>query len=69
MKPFTEILARKTSGELVSPTRQPDLGPFTTNAVVRKNLLQTLVLFQNASLAKKVKIDMVTKRMMWGLRE
>lgn len=47
--------------------RQPDLGPFSTNAVVRKNLLQTLMLFQSASLAKEGKIEMVTQRMMWGL--
>lgn len=67
MKPFAEILAKKTSGELVSPTRQPDLGPFSTNAVVRKNLLRTLMLFQSASLAKEEKIQMVTKRMKWGL--
>lgn len=61
MKPFAEILAKKTSGELVSPMRQPDLGPFSTNAVVRKNLLQTLMLFQSASLAKEEKIERLPK--------
>lgn len=54
MKPFAEIVAKKTGGDLISPTRQPDLGPFNINAVVRKNLLQTPV-FQNASLAKAEK--------------
>lgn len=55
MKQFAKIIAKKTSGELVSPTRQPDLGPFNTNSVARRNLLQTLMLFQNASLAKEEK--------------
>lgn len=49
MKPFAEIVAKNPSGDLVSPTRQPDLGPFNINVAVRKNL------FQNASLAKAEK--------------
>lgn len=49
------------------PQEQPDLGPFSTNAVVRKNLLQILVFSQNASLAKEGNIEKVTKTMMWGL--
>lgn len=66
VKHFAEILAIKTDGWSV-PQEQPNLGPFSTNAVVRKNLLQILVFSQNASLAKQGKIEKVTKRMTWGL--
>lgn len=62
MKSSADLFAKKTSDVFVSPIRQPDLGPFSTNAVVRKNLLQALI-FQSAPLAKEAKIEMVTKRM------
>lgn len=50
-------LPKKTSDEFASPISQPDLGPFNSNAVVRKNLLQALMLFPSAPLAKEAKID------------
>lgn len=63
MKSPADLFAKKTSDDFVSPIRHPDLRPFSTNAVVRKNLLQPLTLFQSAPLAKEAKIEMVTKRM------
>lgn len=69
MKSSADLFAKKTSDEFVSPIRQPDLGPFSSNAVVRKNLLETPMLFQSAPLAKEAKIEMVTKGRGWGVEE
>lgn len=62
MKSSADLFSKKTSDDFVSPIRCLDLGPFSTNAIVRKNLLQALMLFQSAPLAKEAKIEMVTKK-------
>lgn len=68
MKSSADLFAKKTGDEFVSPIRHLDLRPLSTNALVRKNLLQALMLFQSAPLAKEAKIEMITKRMAegWG---
>lgn len=63
VKSSADLLSKKTKDDFVSPIRHPDLGPFSTNAIVRKNLLQALMLSQSAPLAKEAKTEMVTKRM------
>lgn len=68
VKSSADLFSKKTGDDFVSPIRCLDLGPFSTNAIVRKNLLQALMLFQSAPLAKEAKIEMVTKKERGGGR-
>lgn len=56
-KSFADLFDIKTSDEFVSSIRHPDFRPFSTNAVVRKNLLQALMLLRSAPLSKETKIE------------